>query len=609
MSARRRRPGPGPDRPAPAAPSPPAAPAATPLRRADLAWVAGVAAVLFAPSLGHLPTLDDGWVVFDNPLVRTADVVRIFTEPYNAGGPSTTGGLFRPVTTLTYALNHLAGGYAGWGYHLVNVLLHALASVLVLGLAHRVAREVAPARAREAALAAALLFALHPVHVEAVAALTGRAELLATSATVGAILLAARGGVALAGAAALSVVGVLSKEIAATAPGLFGLLAILVPGAAGLAARPGLRGPAARAALLRAAAGVAALAAGVAVYFLVRPGSSLGVPLESQWFGGRPRTVVLGTMARAAVEYLRLLVFPHPLGTDFLYAARVPQTPLGAPAALAAAGALAALGGFAALRARRAPLLALAVGWVAVALLPVSNVLLPTGVLMAERLLYLPSVGFCLWAGLRGAEALAWARGRSAAAGRLAAVAAAVVALALAARAVTRTLEWRNPRALFEAELRGAPLDPVVNNNLAVEYTGAGEYARARERLEVALRVAPGYWRAHVNLGIVKHRQGDLSGALASFTAAAAIAPRAASPWFFRGVALAEAGELAPAEAAFRSAAAREPQDPRTRQRLADVLRRQGRIAEARAELAHAARLAPRDAEIARALAALPPEG
>ena len=76
--------------------------------------VAAAAVAVSANGLLGAPVLDDGWVIFRNPLVTRLDLVRIFTEPYNAGGPVTTGSLFRPLTTLTYALTYAAAGTATW---------------------------------------------------------------------------------------------------------------------------------------------------------------------------------------------------------------------------------------------------------------------------------------------------------------------------------------------------------------------------------------------------------------------------------------------------------------------------------------------------------------
>lgn len=576
------------------------------------AWAAAlVAALAFASTLPNLPVLDDGWAVLDNPLVRTLDVARILGAPYGYAGGATLQGPWRPVATLTWALQYALHGRAPAGYHLVNVLCHALAAALVALLARRVLRAAAPSGALDGpapgeaagALGAGLLFALHPAHVEAVAPIVARTDLLAALGGLGALLLAlgGRGPLRLAAAFAALLAGMLSKETAAAVPLLYALVALLVPGAAGLPARPGLSTPEARRAL--AAAGGVAFLLGLAVlvYLALRPGAAVA-PVEARWFGSHPPSVVWNTMTRALAEYLRLLLFPARLATDFGYASRIPfTTSFGTPSALATAawGALLAAG---VLAARRAPLLSLAILWTFAALLPVLNVV-PIGVLMAERLLYLPSVGLCLWAGRLPAAIL----GRLPARGPRLAVAAgsALVLLLLAGRTLARSADWRTPAALWEAELRSAPCDPVVNNNLAVEYTARGDYRRAVERLDMALANAPGYWRAWVNKGIALHRLGDADGALAAFVRASVLAPRESSPHYFAGWALAERGACARALEPFAQAERLQPEDPRTLVASAGCLAALGRTEEAREKLRRAAALDPRDPEPGRRLAAL----
>jgi 4-amino-4-deoxy-L-arabinose transferase-like glycosyltransferase len=86
-----------------------------------------------------------------------------------------THGSYRPLCVLSFRLNHWACGFRPWGYHAVNVLLHCLAT----GLVYKTGRVVAPSRSSVAGVAA-LLFAVHPVHTEAVAGIVGRADVLSS---------------------------------------------------------------------------------------------------------------------------------------------------------------------------------------------------------------------------------------------------------------------------------------------------------------------------------------------------------------------------------------------------------------------------------------------
>ena len=550
--------------------------------------VAFVAVVVFTNTLANRPVLDDGWVIFDNSLIKSlGNIPRIFHEPYNVAMTGANAGLYRPVTMLTYALNYALGGSNVVGYHLVNIALHVFSSLALLGLAC-----VLLASSR-AALLAALLFAVHPAHVEAVTAMVGRAELLAALGSLTCLYLTCtrhRARWRFPAALIALALGVLSKENAAVTPLLWALLAIALPAAAGLEARPGFSSADRRRALWRASALGAAMACATAAYFMLRPGA--GPVGASQWFHGQPRSVIFNTMSRAVAEYLRLLVLPHPLGVDFYYSNKIPFTQSFTAASLAATAVWIAVLGLGVFLLRRAPVFACGILWVFVALLPVLNIV-PIGVLMAERLLYLPSVGFCIAAG--AGVALVVERARTPP--RWAPALMAVVLLALAAKTWTRNTDWHDALTLWEAELRNEPQDVVVNNNLAVEYIARGELTKARERLEIALRTHPGYWRAHVNLGIVEHKLHDDAAAVRSLEQAHRLDPSAASPDFFMAQVLADQGDLSRAIDYLARAESVEPLDASTPLFRGWYLFRLGRLDEATAELSRAAALDPGNPE------------
>ncbi len=556
-----------------------------------------VAAVVYAMTLKNAPVLDDGWVIFDNSLIKSLkNVPAIFYAPYNVALHGANAGVYRPITMLTYALNYALGGKNVIAYHAVNIALHVLCSLTLLGLARVL---MGSARTTAGPIVAALLFALHPVHVEAVTGLVGRAELMAALGSLSCLYLACTRHKArwrLPAALVLLAIGVLSKENAAITPLLWGLIALALPSAAGLEARPGLFSPISQRALVRAGAIAAGMACAAATYFVLRPGSgALGAASGSQWFGGQPSSVVFNTMTRAVAEYLRLLVYPHPLGVDFYYSTKIPFTPEFTLVCFVATAISLAVLAFGVASLRRASVVGVGILWIFIALLPVLNII-PIGALMAERLLYLPSVGFCIAVGAGVALALDRIRGRPQLIW-LAASAVVIVLLAFAAKTWTRNDDWRDGLTLWEAELRKEPQDVVVNNNLAVEYTTRGELAKARERLEVALRANPAYWRAHVNLGIVAHKLHDDAAAIRALEEAHRLDPSAASPDFFMAQVFADQGDLPRAVDYLVKAERAEPLDARTALFLGWYLYRLGRLEDAAAELTRAAALDPANPE------------
>jgi tetratricopeptide (TPR) repeat protein len=596
-----------------------------PRRAANLA-VAAAAVVAYRWGMGAPPFLDDGWTALQNPLVwKLSNAGRIFRELYGFAGPPSVRGPYRPLTTLSFALDYAVHGAWMPGFHLVNLALHVAASLLVVALAVHLARASVRTQGQATliGLLAGLLFAVHPAHVEAVVTIYGRTEPLSAVFALGALLLALRargaGGVALA--ALVLAAGILCKEGAATVPPLYALVAFALPAAAGLPARPGLARGAPRAALWRTAAVTAALALAFLPWLLGHAAASphglaVAVADEAKWFRpGTPALHVALTMSRVLGEYLRILAFPSFLGGDFAYAARIPT--LTGPTwgfALATLWWLLVLGaGFALLR--RAPLLGLGLLWIFVGLLPVSQIV-PVGVLIAERLLYLPSVGFCLAAA--GALALLHdaalrLRARLAAPGPAAvaasgaepplarglrvaawAIPALVVAL-LGARTVARTLDWQTAIAFWESEAQKAPHETVVNNNLAVAYTASGQPKKAISRLEIALADDPRYWRAWVNLGIARGLIGEWAGARAAYQRATELAPSEADPQRFLGKTLSAEGDLSGAVEALANARRLAPEQAVLARELAGVLLQAGRVAEARTQLEDAVRLDPAD--------------
>jgi len=574
----------------------------TALLRRSSVLVALAAILPFAQTLPHPPVLDDGWAVVENPLVQGGfrNAARIFTSPYNYGGPSTLGGVFRPVTTLSFAANYAVHGRSPGGYHVVNLLLHVAASLIVLSLTRRLAEAAMPDRAPWVALVAGLLFAVHPAHVEAIAPIVGRKELLSAVFALGSLLVALSGrGAArslgrLAGSVALLALGVLSNEGAAVTPLLYGIVAFALPGAAGIGGRPGLRDPAGRSALLRLVAVSATLALALVPYLVLR-GLPKGVPLEAQWLAGVPRSAVTFTTSRILSEYLRILAFPTFLGTDFAYAARVQliREP-GLDLLLATAAWLSVLVG-AILCLRRFPLPSAGLLWSLAALLPVLH-LFPIGVLMAERLTYLPSAGFCM-----AAAALVGSVRRS----PVVVAAAFVLVGLLGVRSAVRAADWRSDLALWESELPKAPSDVVVNNNLAVAYSSRGEYAKAIPVLETAIRVAPGYWRAHVNLGVAAQGLGDLDRARQAYGKAIRMAPGVSSPLYFYSRFQAAEGDLAGAVATLATARRIAPEEARLATAQGQHLAKLGRVAEARAAFQAALAIDPADGDARRGLAGL----
>ena len=556
-------------------------------------WLVLLAAVLvYANTIQNQPVLDDTWAIFDNPLVKHLDQVgAIFRHSY---GFAAHGTLYRPLTILSYAVNWAIGGLNVVGYHVGNLALHVLCSLLVFNLVVLLCKAAGwhEAIAGLAALLSALLFAIHPVHVEAVTYLKGRDELLAASGALGCLYLTATRRVASwrypAALVALAA-GVLGKENAAVTPLLFGLIGLTLPLVVDLEVRPRVSSPEGRRALSHLCALTAGMAAVVGVCVLLRPPSA-AIPLEERWFGNEPSRVVFSTMTRVMAEYWRLLVFPTPLANESHYADIIPLTPSFTVTCVADTAVWVSVLALGVAWLRRVPLLGVGVVWVFIALLPVVNII-RIGVLMAERLLYLPSVGFCVFVGASVSVLPRRIRGHGARSALTVGVAA--VGVLLAVKTWTRNAEWRDGLSLWRAAVRLDPKDPIANNNLAYEYMTRGELDSAGGHVMVALAVAPEWWSAWLNAGLLAHRLHHDSAATRSLEQAHALAPAESDPLFFLGVVRGDEGRLPEAVDLLSQAEGLRPAEAWTRVCRGWYLKRLGRAAEGDAEVKRALELDP----------------
>jgi protein O-mannosyl-transferase len=411
------------------------------------AAVACTALLVFANSLSNGFAYDDVPIIHDNARVhQLADQSQIWRTPYwPAAGEQF--GLYRPLAIFGYALQWHAGGGEAWVFHLVNVLMHAGVSLLVL----RLLLFFVPLGA---AAAGALVFAVHPVHAEAVANIVGQAELIAALATVGACVLHARRPPGpevswkLRGAhVLLFLAAVLAKESAVAMPAL--LVAIDVAQRRFAWTREGVWR------YTRAMAMPAFLvAAGLSAYLLARldvlgtlrgldPGPALPFLREEHR---------LLSAFRAWPEFARLMFFPLDLSAEYGPAVILPMThvtPMVVLGMALLAGTIVCM-----LMLPRAPLLGLPAAWFLLSMLTVSNLFFPIGILVAERTLYTPSVAIAF---ASAAAVVFLSRMRVERARRLGFVAGVLALALLGARTWLRNPDWKDTHTVMTAMLRDRP--------------------------------------------------------------------------------------------------------------------------------------------------------
>jgi hypothetical protein len=421
--------------------------------------VAACALVTYLGALWNGFSLDDVPIIEMNTLVHSVDGLwRVFGSTYwerDVGGWH-----YRPLPVFSYTLDWQIGSVV-W-FHAVNLAWHAAISAGVAVLARHFAGGVA-------GLVAGMLFAVHPVHAEAVANVVGRAELMAATGALGVAWAALRWDSVGWSALALGL-GLLCKENAAMAPALVAWAWLL-----------GLRRPSRRKIV---AFGVAWLIVGgayVAIRQAVMHGAAPHGIQAAIFVAEAPLTQRL-TAVSAFADVARLLLFPLRLRVDYSPAERIAvHAPLD-PRFLIGLGVVivwAVLLIHAWRRGRKIE--ALGLGWIAIAFFPVSNLAVITGVYVADRTLYLPSVGLVLalgaWAGRMAArDAGGPELPRIALARRLAV---AVLVLAAAVRTAIRVPIWHDNVALMRSIVNDSPRSYIVPARLGEHHQLEGRPAQA----------------------------------------------------------------------------------------------------------------------------------
>ncbi len=414
-------------------------------------WYAAVAlaAVLgAATSLGNRFAQDDIPVIVDNARLHSlAALWHRFAESY--WPPEVVAVLYRPVTTTGFTLQWVLGDGSPFLFHLASIGLLVAVSLLTLACLRRLLPEAA-------AGLAALLFAVHPVHVEVVGNVSGQSELWAAGFAILAVLLYLQGrqGAGLGPARWAAIVAcaagaVFSKEHGAVVIGLLAAVECTVVADSRRA----------RARLQELWPGYLALVLVVAGYLAARAavlGEVVGeVPHIVLREAGAGQRIL--TMLAIVPEWVRLLFLPLHLQSDYMPQELSLATGFGPDQVLGCVLLLIVL--LLAWRARRtAPAVTLGGLWIGIALFPVSNLLVSTGVLLAERTLFLPSVGAVLLLG----GALAWWRATapplSLPAARLTAACLLLLVVAAAVRSALRQQVWRDNPTLFAQAVEDAPL-------------------------------------------------------------------------------------------------------------------------------------------------------
>jgi len=412
---------------------------------------------------------DDGYLIKNNPLVQNwAKLPSLFVTDIGAGAGHAFNS-YRPLQMLTYLVDHTLWSSDVRGFHFSSILNHVLAAWAVFGLILVLYKD------RLIAFTAGAFFVVHPVHTEAVAYLSGRADSLAAIFVLLAILFYIKGLETqapkwFAGTVAAYILALLSRENALVLPALLLLYQYSFKKKSSFAT-------------------LGTLFAVSILYIVLRT-----TVFDFHIDGNIPETLLwqrLPGFFVAVFNYLRIIALPLGLHMEYgntLFSFNDPRAVAGIMI-LAVALAL-----IFERRKQRGPVF-FGLSWFFICLLPVSN-LYPINAYMAEHWLYLPSIGLFLIA--------AWGLSllfQKDVYRRAALAASAVLLILWVGLTVLQNRHWKNETAFYEHTIRYARDSPRMINGLAMAYFSDGRTANAIRVYEQAIRDFPAEAFYRSNLG------------------------------------------------------------------------------------------------------------
>jgi tetratricopeptide (TPR) repeat protein len=427
--------------------------------------------------------------------LRWENIKAIFT-------PGTVGA-FQPVRTLSYAVDYHFWKLNPIGYHVTNLLCHVLNTCLIF-LLIKIFRQ-----GTTTAVLTALLFAVHPQHVEAVTWLSGRRDVLSAFF----VLLSLFGyiisrntkrpsrqivwyGISIAACC----LGLLSKASAVVLP----VLLVLYDSTFGVPSESTLRTRMRH--VMRSAGYYVPFAIATAGFLWIFVSTSKVSGVMRPDYHGGSGIVTFLTMLRVFAEYLYQFVVPTNL--SLTYGIRIIVSPWES-SFLVAALTLIGVAVLAGIAWKRAQIVSFGIVWWAVTLLPVSNIL-PIAAVKADRYMYVPSIGCCLvlaWLLNRGWMMLCRIESSGVEKRLVQGLYWLMIGTIIGSYGwltIRRNRDWLNSETLWNATLETHPDSPIALNNLGLVYAEREEYERAINLYQYLLHEHPqqhGIERVYTNLG------------------------------------------------------------------------------------------------------------
>jgi tetratricopeptide (TPR) repeat protein len=432
-----------------------------------------ISLAIYANSFFNPFLWDDISLIVQNPLIKNiSGISKIFsTDLFHFSYEK--GNYYRPLQTLSYMFDYSIWRLRPLGYHLTNVILHALAAYLIYLLLKLISKN------KMASLLAAIFFLIHPVHTEAVTYISGRADSLVTIFILSSLLCYIKRKTILS--ISFFIAGLLSKENAVTLPFLIILYDAYFSDFGTGKKRNYL--PYFTLLVLYAFLRTSVL------NFSNRP----VLNIQGDFF------LKLATSLKSVLIYLGLILFPVNLHMgrtlpvlNSVFNAGVITTVIVLSLLIIAVVRLR----------KRQRLVSFGVAWFLLTLIPVLGVFMPSkNIVMAEHWLYLPSIGFFMALGVIFGKFIELNR-------KTAFISASALLIPLIFLTIRQNATWKDPVNFYKRIIHYSPESTKAHFNLAAVYENNQDYDKAIQEYKRTKEIDPGYFWIHNNLGNIYTAKG-----------------------------------------------------------------------------------------------------
>ena len=594
--------------------------------------VGALAFLLYVNTVNHGYVIDDFSLIKDNWLVQRglAGIPTILKTSYRYGYWNDDGMLYRPLSLVMFAAEWELFPARPSVNHFMNIALYALLG----GLLYVTLKSILPISLARVSFLASLLFVAHPIHTEVVANIKSRDEILSFLLILVAINLLLKyvrdDSVAMLGlAVACYFLAFLAKESAITFLAIIPLILFFFT-----------RVPVKKNVMISALFGVAALA-----YILIRA-AVLGDVIRDRPIDLLDNVLVSAPdmMSRLATavwllgRYLVLLLFPHPLVSDYSFKQIQIINPGDYRAILSLLLHL-ALGAYAFARFKSKSLVVFGILFYLITMSIYSNIFITIGSSFAERFLFVPSLGFCLVVAVGLDSLFSASPGKGQGIRYAPAVMAVLLVILYSAKTVERNREWRDELTLYSSDVKKSPdsarlhynyglvlvkdkavkasdsaerdkyLDMAISefskaanihpsygdayNQMGAAYSRKNNHQKALENYSVALKYSPEKAEIHNNLGAVYFYSKEYEKALEVYLRAVKYSPRFADAYRNVGSTYATLGRLDEAIQAFQKGIEYDPNSAVMHYYLGIIYQRKGDLARAKQHTDRAYQLDP----------------